>query len=129
MMSKLSCSVIIDGKVVKAHEMVPLANVIIIDTIELSRNDRRIRIRATDGDYVFNLNGALNVIEDMLTEHGFWRADNSNLINMAHVDKVVDAMFKPEVLFVNTDIRGQIAAIKVRALKKLFPEISIVKNA
>ncbi|WP_171681330.1 LytTR family transcriptional regulator DNA-binding domain-containing protein [Paenibacillus planticolens] len=117
-----------DGKVVKAHEKVQLSKVILIDSIELSRNDRRLRVRAIDGDYVFNMNGALNVMDDMLSDFGFWRADNSNLINMAHVDKVVDALFKPEVLFVNTDIRGQIAAIKVRALRKLFPEILIVKK-
>jgi DNA-binding LytR/AlgR family response regulator len=124
----LSCSRIIEGKIVKAHDKIPLSQIILIDAIELSKNDRRLRVRAIDGDYVFNLNGALSVLEDMLGAFGFWRADNSNLINMENVDKVVDSRFKPEVVFSNSSIRGEIAGIKVRVLKKLFPDVLIVKS-
>ncbi|MDR6883572.1 LytTR family transcriptional regulator DNA-binding domain-containing protein [Bacillus sp. 3255] len=123
---RLSCSSLVDGKVVKAHIMIPLSEIVIIDSIDISKNDRRLRVRAIHGDYVFNLNGALNVIEQMLSEFGFWRADNTNLINMTHVDKVVNSMFKPEVIFTNTEIRGEIAAIKVRVLKQLFPHVPLV---
>ncbi|MEW9698001.1 LytTR family transcriptional regulator DNA-binding domain-containing protein [Paenibacillus sp. SI8] len=125
---RLSCSSLVDGKILKAHIKIPLDEIILIDSIELSKNDRRLRVRALDGDYAFNLNGALSAVEDMLSDFGFWRADNSNLINMANVDKVVDSMFKPEVVFANSDIRGEIAAIKVKALRRLFPEVSIVKG-
>lgn len=125
---ELSCSKIVAGKIVKAHDLVLIRDVILIDTIELTRNDRRLRVRAISGDYIFNLNGPLSVVEDMLKKYGFWRADNTNLINMAHVDKIVDSMFKPEVLFINTDIRGEIAKIKVKVMKQLFPSISVVKS-
>lgn len=123
---KLSCSSLVAGKVVKAHIMIPLSEIVIIDRIEFSKNDHRIRVRAIHGDYVFNLNGALNVIEQMLSEFGFWRADNTNLINMANVEKVVNSVYKPEVIFTNTDIRGEIAGIKVRVLKQLFPNVPLV---
>ncbi|WP_443147033.1 LytTR family transcriptional regulator DNA-binding domain-containing protein [Paenibacillus sp. HWE-109] len=124
----LSCSRIVDGKIIKTHEKIPLGQIILIDAIEISKNDRRLRVRAIGGDYIFNLNGALSVLEEMLDSFGFWRADNSNLINMENVDKVVDSMFKPEVVFANSSIRGEIAGIKVRVLRKLFPNVLIVKG-
>lgn len=126
---RLSCSSLIDGKVTKApNVMIPLSEIILIDSIDITKNDRRLRVRAFNGDYVFNLTGALSILEDMLSNFGFWRADNSNLINMTNVDKVVNSLFKPEVIFHKTNVRGEIAGIKIRALKKLFPDIPLVAS-
>lgn len=126
---KLSCCRLIGGEVIKKpHVLVPVDDVVLIDTVDLSKYDRRLRIRTIDEEYVFNMSGSLAAMEDMLADFGFWRPDTKNLINMRYVDKVVHNMFAAEVVFKNTEIRGTVAKIKLNLLKEAFPEIPVLRG-
>lgn len=126
---KLPCCKIVDGAIDKeSHEMVPLNDIVLIDLLDVSKHDRRIRVRTIDGDYVFKLTGPLSVMEEMLTDFGFWRSDTKNLINMQHVDKVEKTLFAAEVVFKGTDMRGMIAKIKLKSLREVFPDVQIIRG-
>jgi DNA-binding LytR/AlgR family response regulator len=124
---ELSCKRLVDGKVVKnADENVPISRIIIIDSIDITKNDRRLRVRTINGDYVFNMFGALSVMEDMYAKFGFWRADVSNLINMMHVDKVVEYFHSAKAVFKQTEVRGIVAKSKIKVLKELYPNVPLI---
>lgn len=129
-MLQLSCCPLLANGTIdrRRHEMVRLDAVILIDTITVNK-DRFLRLRTTEGDFVFNMTGSLNVVGEMLEPYGFFRSDNCNLVNTAHIDKVVETVFKSEVRFRGTEeVKGDISKSKVKALKQLFPQVSVIKG-
>lgn len=129
-MLKLSCCPLLANGTIdrRSHEMIRLDAIILIDTITVNK-DRFLRFRTTEGDFVFNMSGSLNVVGEMLEPYGFFRSDNCNLVNLAHIDKVVETVFKSEVRFRGTDeVRGDISRTKVKTLKQLFPQVSVIKG-
>lgn len=125
---RLPCSRYEDGKLItKATVMVDSSKVVIVDRLELSKNNTRLRIRALDGDYIFNLDGPLSAVEDMLADFGFWRADSPNIININLVDHFATTFYEARAVFKGTGLIGKVAMYKVKTLSKLFPHIPIIK--
>lgn len=113
----------------KATVRVKCEDAFIIDRVELVKNDYKLRVRSYAGDFIFNLNGPLSALEDILEAEvfGFWRSDTTNLINMNLVDHIIVSRHSAEAVFRGTDIRGIVAKSKVKVLKKVFPHIPIVQ--
>lgn len=126
---EFSCTKLIDGKVAKADEpeLIAVYKIVVIDTISITKNDRRLRLRTLSGEYVLNFQVATSIMEDMLSKFGFWRSDTSTIVNMNYAEKVVEGFFAAEVVFKDADIAGEIAKSKIRVLKQLFPHIPVVR--
>jgi hypothetical protein len=67
-------------------------------------------------------------MEEMLEELGFYRSDKNSLINIAYVDKVVDPIFGAgEVLFKDSSLIADLAKIRIKSFKTMFPSIPVVR--
>lgn len=126
---ELSCSRLSDNRIgIKDTVMVKVKDVLVIDNIQY-KNETRLRVRTSTDDYIFSMRGPISALGDMLKIFGFWRSDNSTLINMNAVDKVKVSLFAAEAIFKETETKGVVANSKVKILRKLFPEVPICKSS